>query len=130
MEKNNISSEKRIHQRFETDIQIMTVDETGLTFAFIRDLSHGGAYIETKTMVPVGKTMPITLTNGRQHTLIQAKVLRHVYCERNLRPIGMAVEFDLTDGKDRYIRDDLLLYAMTKKYLDVWDQPAAAGQNA
>ncbi|MEZ4819296.1 MAG: hypothetical protein R3A45_05170 [Bdellovibrionota bacterium] len=52
-----------------------------------------------------------------------SRVIRHRFCHKNLRPIGFAVAFEEAKGESRFVRDDLLLYAMTKKYLDVWQQP-------
>ncbi|MEZ4846542.1 MAG: hypothetical protein R2877_06275 [Bdellovibrionota bacterium] len=38
---------------------------------------------------------------------------------------GMAIQFANAQGHNRFVRDDLLLYAMTKKYLSMWDQNQA-----
>ncbi|MCB0272424.1 MAG: PilZ domain-containing protein [Bdellovibrionales bacterium] len=119
------SEERRRHHRFDSDVHIMTNDKGSLLFAFIRDLSHGGAFIESKKLVAVGEPFMFTLSTGKHQATITSRVIRHKYCSRNLRPIGFAVEFDEPKGESKFVRDDLLLYAMTKKYLEVWDQPIA-----
>lgn len=122
------NQERRQHHRFDSDVQIMTQDKGSLSFAFIRDLSHGGAFVESKKMLPVGEVFEFTLSTGQHQATVQSRVIRHKYCSKNLRPIGFAVEFDEPSGESKFVRDDLLLYAMTKKYLEIWDQPASDTQ--
>lgn len=117
------NEERRRHHRFDTDVHIMTHDKGSLSFAFIRDLSHGGAFVESKKMIPVGHKFEFTLRTGQNEATVASRVIRHKYCAKNLRPIGFAVEFDEPEGESKFVRDDLLLYAMTKKYLEIWDQP-------
>lgn len=131
MEKTTQSmEERRQHHRFESDVHIMTKDKGALNFAFIRDLSHGGAFVESKKVVPVGEKFDFTLSTGKHQATITSKVVRHKFCDKNLRPIGFAVAFDEPTGESKFVRDDLLLYAMTKKYLEVWDQPVATHNGA
>lgn len=122
--------ERRVYHRFDSDVNIMTADQGDLSFAFIRDLSHGGAFIETKKMVAVGDKFEFTLKTGRHKAKVASRVIRHKFCKEKLRPLGFAVAFEEAKGESRFVRDDLLLYAMTKKYLDVWDEPYVPAQHS
>ena len=64
-----------------------------------------------------------TLAYENAQSKIFGRVARIIICPETGRTLGIAVEFADLQGHDRFVRDDLLLYAMTKKYMEMWDTP-------
>lgn len=117
--------DKRKDHRFDTDVSVISSDQEGLTFGFIRNMSKGGAFIEMKRALPIGMPFAFTLAHGAVQTKIFGKVTRVDSDPASGVTRGVAIRFANVKGPDRFVRDDLLLYAMTKKYLEMWDQPAS-----
>lgn len=118
--------ERRIDHRFETDVNVISSDQDGLTFGFIRNLSKGGCFIEMKKPLPIGMPFSFTLAHENAQTRIFGRVARVIHDHENGKVLGVAVQFADIQGHDRFVRDDLLLYAMTKKYMEMWDTPSTA----
>lgn len=114
--------DKRKDHRFDTDVNVISSDKEGLIFGFIRNLSKGGAFIEMKKSLPVGMPFSFTLAHENLQTKIFGRVLRVDRDPETGFTRGMAIQFANIQGHDRFVRDDLLLYAMTKKYMSMWDQ--------
>lgn len=122
--------DKRREQRFDTDVNVITSDQEGLTFGFIRNLSKGGAFIEMKRALPVGMPFSFTLAHENVQTKVFGRVVRVDRDPKTGAAKGMAIQFANIQGHNRFVRDDLLLYAMTKKYLSMWDQDSNQEQEA
>jgi hypothetical protein len=118
--------DKRRDHRFDTDVSVISSDQDGLSFGFVRNMSKGGAYIEMKKNLPIGMPFAFTLAHGGVQTKIFGKVTRIDTDAATGSIRGVAIRFQNLKGPDRFIRDDLLLYAMTKKYMEMWDQPKTA----
>ena len=114
--------EKRIDHRFDTDVNVISSDKEGLTFGFIRNLSKSGAYIEMKKNIPIGMPFSFTLAHENISAKIFGKVVRVAHAPETGHTVGIAVEFATLQGHNQFVRDDLLLYAMTKKYMSMWDK--------
>jgi Tfp pilus assembly protein PilZ len=113
--------DKRKDQRFDTDVNVITSDQDGLVFGFVRNLSKTGAFIEMKRVLPIGMPFSFTLAHENVQTKIFGRVVRVDRDPTNGAAKGMAIQFANVQGHNRFVRDDLLLYAMTKKYLSMWD---------
>ncbi len=114
--------DKRREQRFDTDVNVISSDKEGLIFGFVRNLSKGGAFIEMRKSLPIGMPFSFTLAHENVQTKVFGRVIRIDNDPKTGITKGMAIEFANIQGHNRFVRDDLLLYAMTKKYLSMWDQ--------
>ena len=121
--------DKRKDQRFDTDVNVITSDQEGLVFGFVRNLSKSGAFIEMKRTVPIGMPFSFTLAHENVQTKIFGRVVRVDHDPISGAAKGMAISFANVQGHNRFVRDDLLLYAMTKKYLSMWDNQADTAVN-
>ncbi len=121
--------DKRKDQRFDTDVNVISSDKDGLIFGFVRNLSKGGAFIEMKKALPIGMPFSFTLAHENVQTKVFGRVVR-VDADSTGNTRGMAIQFANIQGHNRFVRDDLLLYAMTKKYLSMWDQDQDHQQHA
>jgi|GEM_PF-5564153 len=120
---NQYPKERRAHHRFVSNVHIISREDGAFHFALIQDLAHGGAFIESKKIPPMHSSFTFTLATGKVKARIDSKVVRHAFCPKSMRAIGFAVAFEEPQAEAKFVRDDLLLYAMTKTYLEVWDQP-------
>lgn len=116
--------ERRIDHRFDTDVNVISTDKDGLTFGFIRNLSKNGAFIEMKKDLPIGMPFSFTLTHENAKAKVFGRVTRVIRHQEYGYVLGVAVQFANIQGHNRFVRDDLLLYAMTKKYMEMWDKTA------
>ncbi len=114
--------DKRKDHRFDTDVNVISADKEGLIFGFVRNLSKGGAYIEMKKSLPVGMPFSFTLAHENLQTKVFGRVVRVDHDPQSGFTRGMAIQFANVQGHNKFVRDDLLLYAMTKKYMSMWDQ--------
>lgn len=115
--------EMRNEHRFDTHIGIVIKDAQGLNFGFIKNMSKSGAFIETKKAMPIGTAIDFTLSNGSSRAQVHSRVIRILKHEQSNQILGVGVCFAPLMGSNKFVRDDLLLCCMTRKYLEMWDQP-------
>lgn len=113
--------ERRVDHRFDTDVNVISTDKDGLVFGFIRNLSKNGAFIEMKKDLPIGMPFSFTLAHENTKAKVFGRVARVIRHPEYGFVLGVAVQFANIQGHNRFVRDDLLLYAMTKKYMQMWD---------
>ncbi|MEZ4704755.1 MAG: PilZ domain-containing protein [Bdellovibrionota bacterium] len=116
--------EMRNEHRFDTHIGIVIKDAGGLNFGFIKNMSKSGAFIETKKSLPIGTPIEFVLSNGTSKAEVYSRVIRILKNHQTNQILGVGVSFAPLVGAKKFVRDDLLLCCMTKKYLEMWDQPS------
>jgi hypothetical protein len=114
--------EKRSGRRFPGRIGIVSLDDAGLNFGFITDLSREGAYIETEKVLPTGTPFQFVLSNGSAQAPVLSRVVRARDAFFHGGKSGFGIHFDRLEGAAKSVRDDLLLALMARRYHDVWDE--------
>src|ERR1700687_5240168 len=75
-----MSSEHRASPRYRLsappEVEILTVTSGTPIKARLADLSLGGCYVETKSLLPLGTELTITLKKSGDHVRAQARVVR------------------------------------------------------
>lgn len=112
--------DRRDSRRFAGQIGIISNDEDGLNFGFIRDLSRDGAYIESQKLLPAGTRFSFVLSNGTMSAQIISRVVRAKDAFFEGGSSGFGVLFEELEGESKKLRDDLLLYLMNQHYQSRW----------
>lgn len=97
-EKNSQRPDKRRHDRFDCLVAV-DYDVSNWTYqCFLRDISLGGAYLETEQAAPLGSRLILTLSAPAValSCKVQGKVVRH-------DPKGLAVSFEDLSLKQREV---------------------------
>lgn len=113
-------TDRRSSKRFAGQIGIISSDEEGLNFAFIKDLSRDGAYIETQKLVPAGAKFSFVVSNGTHNSAISSRVVRIKDAFFEGGASGFGVSFEGLEGASKKLRDDLILYLMNQTYQSQW----------
>ena len=69
------SDERRQHDRSRliVDVHFDGAESTGV--ASTKDISVGGLYMSTRTLIPVGATLALRIPLGNEHVVVKAEVV-------------------------------------------------------
>lgn len=116
--------EKREAKRFDSRIGMVFVDNEGLNFSFITNISRSGIFLETERVLTPGSKIKFALSNSVSRVSVEGEVVRVKNAIFEGGASGMGIKFEQLDEVGKMIRDDILLYIMNLKYQAMWSQSA------
>jgi hypothetical protein len=113
--------EKRLSRRFPSRIGIVSMDEEGMNFGFITDLSRDGAYVESEKMLDIGTPFQFVLSNGSISAPVASRVTRVRDGFFHGGKSGFGIRFEKLEGVAKSLRDDILLSLMARRFHAPWE---------